>query len=150
MLKTLIFYSRKSFIFMLILYELYSFWCLDSLFSVVLECRYNGAKRTTFRSHFWINQEQQGGDCHIATSPRRDATKSRRRVNKCRSQQFSHVATLPNESNQLRLKRHQGHSTRSQVARIDEVSHSAQATPVRSAQVGTPPRPQRPEPSSSH
>ena len=37
-------------------------------------------------------------------------------------------ATLPNESDQLRLERHQGHSARSQVAHIDEVIHSAQAT----------------------
>ena len=37
-------------------------------------------------------------------------------------------ATLPNESDQLRLERHQGHDARSQVARIDEVIHSAQAT----------------------
>ena len=37
-------------------------------------------------------------------------------------------ATLHNESNQLRLERHQGHNTRSQVAHIDEVIYSAQAT----------------------
>ena len=37
-------------------------------------------------------------------------------------------ATLPNESDQLRLECHQGHSARSQVAHIDEVIHSAQAT----------------------
>ena len=37
-------------------------------------------------------------------------------------------ATVPNESDQLRLERHQGHSARSPVAHTDEVIHSAQAT----------------------
>ena len=36
---------------------------------------------------------------------------------------------LPNESYELKLERHQGHSSRSRVAHIDEVIHSAQATP---------------------
>ena len=37
-------------------------------------------------------------------------------------------ATLPIESDQLRLERDQGHSAGSQVARIDGVIHSAKAT----------------------
>ena len=37
-------------------------------------------------------------------------------------------ATLLNDSDQLRLERHQGHSARSQEAHIDEVIHSTQAT----------------------
>ena len=37
-------------------------------------------------------------------------------------------ATLPNESDRLRLERHHGHSARSPVAHVDEVIHSAQAT----------------------
>ena len=51
----------------------------------VLEYRYDEAKRTTFGSHFGAMRSMQGGHCHVATSPRRDVTKSRRH----------HVATSP-------------------------------------------------------
>ena len=66
----------------------------------VLEYRYDGAKRTTFGSHFGTMRSRQGSNCHVATSPRRDVTKSRRLVNKRRSQQITtsrrhHVATSP-------------------------------------------------------
>ena len=44
----------------------------------VLGYRYDGAKRTTFGSSFWNNEEQTGSDCHVATSPRRDVPTSRR------------------------------------------------------------------------
>ena len=66
----------------------------------VLEYRYDGAKRTTFGSHFGTMRSRQGSNCHVATSPLRDVTKSRRLVNKRRSQQITtsrchHVATSP-------------------------------------------------------
>ena len=66
----------------------------------VLEYRYDEAKRTTFGSHFGTMRSRQESHCHVATSPRRDVTKSRRGVNKCRSQPVTtsrrhHVATSP-------------------------------------------------------
>ena len=50
----------------------------------VLGYRYDGAKRTTFGSSFWNNEEQGGSDCHVAMSGQQR-----------RSQQFNHVATSP-------------------------------------------------------
>ena len=47
----------------------------------VLEYRYDEAKRTTFGRHFGAMRSMQGGHFHVATSPRRDVTKSRRLVN---------------------------------------------------------------------
>ena len=66
----------------------------------VLEYRYDKAKRTTFGSHFGTKRSRRGSHCHVATSPRCDVTKSRRLVNKRRSQQFTtsrrhHVDTSP-------------------------------------------------------
>ena len=74
----------------------------------VLEYRYDGAKRTTFGSHFGTMRSRQRSNCHVAMSPRRDVTKSRRLVNKRRSQQFTtsrrrHVATSPRQLENLHL-----------------------------------------------
>ena len=55
---------------------------------------YWGEKNNLWKP-FWINEEQQRGDCHVATSPRRDVTKSRRRVNKLQKSTIHHVATSP-------------------------------------------------------
>ena len=56
---------------------------------VVLEYRYDGAKRTTFGSSFWNNEEQAGSDCHVATSPRRDVGSTTQKST------IQHVATSP-------------------------------------------------------
>ena len=56
---------------------------------VVLEYRYDGAKRTTFGSSFWNNEEQAGSDCHVATSPRRDVGSTTQKST------IQHVVTSP-------------------------------------------------------
>ena len=65
-----------------------------------MECRYNGAKRTTFGSHFGSMRSSKEvtatSRCHhVATSPSHDVGSTN-----CRSQQFTtqrrlHVATSP-------------------------------------------------------
>ena len=44
----------------------------------ILEYRRDEARRTTFGSLFGAMRSRQGSHCHVATSPRRDVTKSRR------------------------------------------------------------------------
>ena len=39
-----------------------------------------GRKEQLLEAIFWINEEQQRGDCHVATSPRRDVATSRRQL----------------------------------------------------------------------
>ena len=66
----------------------------------VLEYRRDEARRTTFGSLFGAMRSRQESHCHVATSPRRDVTKSRRGGQLNRSQPFTtsrrpHVATSP-------------------------------------------------------
>ena len=44
---------------------------------------------------FWIKEEQQRGDCHVVTSPRRDVTTSRRHQVTTSGQQISEVNNSP-------------------------------------------------------
>ena len=44
---------------------------------------------------FWSNEEQARNHCHVATSPRRDVTKSRRGGQLLQKSTISHVATSP-------------------------------------------------------
>ena len=86
----------------------------------VLEYRYDEAKRTTFGNHFGTKRSRQGSHCHVATSPRRDVTKSRRGVNKCRSQPFTtsrrhHVATSPRRDVTTSRRHHVATSPRRDV-----------------------------------
>ena len=77
------------------------------------DCRYNGAKRTTFGSHFWINEEQQGGDFHVATSPYVATSPSHRcRVNKLQKSIIQHVATSPRRDVATSPRRHVATSAR--------------------------------------
>ena len=71
-----------------------------------------GRKEQLLEAIFGSMRSRKGGDCHVATSPRRDVTKSRRRVNKCRSQQFSHVATSPRRHVATSPRRHVATSPR--------------------------------------
>ena len=46
----------------------------------ILEYRRDEARRTTFGSLFGAMRSRQGSHCHVATSPRRDVTTSRRQL----------------------------------------------------------------------
>ena len=61
----------------------------------VLEYRHDEARRTTFRSLFGTMRSRQGSHCHVATSPRRDVTKSRRGGQQMQKSTIHHVATSP-------------------------------------------------------
>ena len=52
-------------------------------------------KRTTSGSHFGEMRSMQGSHCHVATSPRRDVTKSRRGGQQMQKSTIHHVATSP-------------------------------------------------------
>ena len=66
----------------------------------VLGYRYDGAKRTTFGSSFWNNEEQAGSDCHVATSPRRDVGST---MQKSTIQQRRDVTTSRRQHENLHL-----------------------------------------------
>ena len=59
----------------------------------VLEYRRDEARRTTFGSLFGAMRSRQGSHCHVATSPRRDVTKSRRGGQLIQKSTIHHVAT---------------------------------------------------------
>ena len=59
----------------------------------VLEYRHDEARRTTFGSLFGTRRSRQGSHCHVATSPRRDVTKSRRGDQQMQKSTIHHVAT---------------------------------------------------------
>ena len=61
----------------------------------VLEYRRDEARRTTFGSLFGAMRSRQGSHCHVATSPRRDVTKSRRGGQLIQKSTIHHVATSP-------------------------------------------------------
>ena len=61
----------------------------------VLEYRRDEARRTTFGSLFRAMRSRQGSHCHVATSPRRDVTKSRRGGQLIQKSTIHHVATSP-------------------------------------------------------
>ena len=63
-----------------------------------------GRKEQLLEAIFWINEEQQGGDCHVATSPRRNVTKSRRRVNKLQKSTISPTSRRQLENLHLIIK----------------------------------------------
>ena len=82
-----------------------------------MECRYNGAKRTTFGSHFGSMRSSKEVTAtsrrhHVATSPRRDVTKSRRRVNKLQKSTIHHVATSPRRDVSTSRRHHVATSAR--------------------------------------
>ena len=52
-------------------------------------------KRTTSGSHFGEMRSMQGSHCHVATSPRRDVTKSRRGGQQMQKSTRHQVATSP-------------------------------------------------------
>ena len=60
-----------------------------------MEYRHDEAKRTTFGSHFGEMRSRQGSHCHVATSPRRDVTKSRPGGQQMQKSTSHHVATSP-------------------------------------------------------
>ena len=59
----------------------------------VLEYRHDEARRTTFGSLFGTRRSRQGSHCHVATSPRRDVTKSRRGGQQMQKSTIHQVAT---------------------------------------------------------
>ena len=59
----------------------------------VLEYRHDEARRTTFGSLFGTRRSRQGSHCHVATSPRRDVTKSRRGGQQMQKSTIHHVTT---------------------------------------------------------
>ena len=61
----------------------------------ILEYRRDEARRTTFGSLFRAMRSRQGSHCHVATSPRRDVTKSRRGGQLLQKSTIPHVATSP-------------------------------------------------------
>ena len=61
----------------------------------VLEYRRDEARRTTFGSLFGAMRSRQGSHCHVATSPRRDVTKSRRGGQLIQKSTIHQVATSP-------------------------------------------------------
>ena len=61
----------------------------------ILDYRHDEARRTSFGSFFWSNEEQARKHCHVATSPRRDVIKSRRGGQLLQKSTRPHVATSP-------------------------------------------------------
>ena len=61
----------------------------------VLEYRRDEARRTTFGSLFGAMRSRQGSHYHVAMSPRRDVTKSRRGGQLIQKSTIHHVATSP-------------------------------------------------------
>ena len=82
--KTLILYSRRSFIFMFFLYINYIVFVVRSLIWCLVWMQvYWSGKSSCWKRVLEQWGSEQGSDCHIATSPRRDVSTSRRQLEIC-------------------------------------------------------------------
>ena len=82
----------------------------------VLEYRRDEARRTTFGSLFGAMRSRQGSHCHVATSPRRDVTKSRRGGQLIQKSTIHHVATSPRRDVPTSRRHHVATSPRHDVS----------------------------------